>query len=156
MVIRASKTPPACFEDLLFWVIAVYRTLCKRLGYLHTYCTYARVTQIPMRARLRTSNEHRLFEAHKLGSPPQWNYQRHIGTGGFAKVYLETITRPVFGTHLCAVKRILKGDVKFPRKSYEREIEIFSKLKQVSTPLRQSPNFYISMIWGSVQYIPGL
>jgi len=58
-----------------------------------------------------------------------------IGAGGFARVFLEPITRPGFGTQLCAVKRIINEDVKFPRKLYEREIEIISKLKQVSTPL---------------------
>ena len=47
-----------------------------------------------------------LLKAHKLEAPPQWNYQEHIGTGGFADVFLESITRPVFGTHLCAVKRM--------------------------------------------------
>ena len=73
-----------------------------------------------------------LFETYKLETP-QWNFQTHIGTGGFAEVYLESITRPVFGNHRCAVKRIFNKNIKFPRKSYEREIEIFSKLKQVST-----------------------
>ena len=92
-----------------------------------------------MRDRLHLSKEHTgsVVEAHKLqlGSPPKWNFQTRIGTGGFAKVYKESITRPVTGKHVCAVKRILKGDVKFPRKLYEREIKIFSKLNQVSTLL---------------------
>ena len=88
-----------------------------------------------MRNRLYTSKEHSVFEAldHKLEPPSKWNFQTQIGTGSFANVYKESITRPVFGKHLCAVKRILKGDVKFPRRLYEREIEIFSNLKQVST-----------------------
>jgi len=92
-----------------------------------------------MRTRLHdVSKEHILLKAHKLEAPPQWNYQEHIGTGGFADVFLESITRPVFGTHLYVVKRIRKWDAKFPRKSYEREIEIFSKLKKVSNPPTQS------------------
>ena len=85
-----------------------------------------------MRNRLHPSKEHSVFEAYRLEPPPKWNFQTQIGTGGFAKVYKESITRPVFGKHICAVKRILKGDVKFPKESYKREIEIFSKLKQVS------------------------
>ena len=84
--------------------------------------------------------ERNLFKVHGLEPPPQWDCQTQIGAGGFARVFLEPITRPVVGTQeastqLCAVKRIAKEDVKFSRKSYEREIAIISKLKQVSTPL---------------------
>ena len=56
-----------------------------------------------------------------------------IGTGGFARVYLESITPPVFGKHLCAVKSIRKDDVRFPKELYEQEIKILSGLRQVST-----------------------
>ena len=92
-----------------------------------------------MRNRLhpRTSEQHSVFEVHELESPKKWNFKTHIGTGGFAKVYRESITPPVFGKHVCAVKRIPREDVRFPyaRKLYEREIKIFSKLKQVSSSL---------------------
>ena len=77
------------------------------------------------------SIEHTLFKLHKLHPPPQWNCHTEIGAGGFAKVFLETITHPAFGTQLCAVKRIIKDDAKFSQELYMREIEIFSKLKQV-------------------------
>ena len=73
----------------------------------------------------------RMFEAYILESPPKWNFQTHIGTGDFAKVYLESITLPVFGKQLCVVKRIHKENVRLPRKICERQIEILSKLKQV-------------------------
>ena len=134
---KANKIP-ACFDKQRWAIDTTYQ---------HTRTSnQTSVPQIPMRTRLsedslvgtctvptRLSKERRLFESHKLETPPQWNFQTHIGTGGFAKVYLESITRPVFGKHPCAVKKIIKEDVKFPRKAYEREIEIFSKLKQVST-----------------------
>ncbi|KAF8415620.1 kinase-like domain-containing protein [Tirmania nivea] len=76
------------------------------------------------------SPQHQLFEVPKMEPSPQWDCQKQIGAGGFAQVFLESITRPVFGTQLCAVKRIIKEDVKFPRKSYMQEINIFSKLNQ--------------------------
>ncbi|KAF8416388.1 kinase-like domain-containing protein [Tirmania nivea] len=73
-----------------------------------------------------------MLEAHKLFEvepPTQWNWQKQIGVGGFAKVFLEIITLPGFGTQICAVKKIIKG-TSYPGKLYEREIEIISKIKQ--------------------------
>ena len=105
--------------------------VCERFRYIYISILHTNVPQIPMRNRLHPSKEHSVleFKEPQLESPPNWNFQTHIGTGGFAKVYKESITRPVTGKHLCAVKRIFKEDVKFPRKLYEREIKIFSKLK---------------------------
>ena len=76
-----------------------------------------------------------LFEVLLLKPVPKWNFKEQIGCGGSAKVFRESITRPAFGTQLCAVKSLQKYDVRFPGEFYVREIEIFSKLKQVSTPV---------------------
>jgi len=65
---------------------------------------------------------------------PKWTFQREIGSGSFAKVFLEVVQPPLVPQRqLCAVKRISKDNPIFPKKLYMREIDIFSRVAQVTS-----------------------
>ena len=62
-----------------------------------------------------------------------------IGSGGFAEVFVQNLCignsrekKPY------AIKRISKDDHRFPRKLYEREIEIFSRLAAQESQVRET------------------
>jgi len=100
----------------IYWIIDTYLRMPQILRESGSIC------------RKNTTNY------YKLEAPPQWNCQEQIGA---LQRFSWNPSLAQFSAQLCVVKGIIKEDVGFPEKPYEREIEIeiVSKLKQVSTPL---------------------